>query len=351
MSEKTEQPTAKKLRDARNKGQVASSKDLVSGALMIVIFLFLWTISDFYYMQLKQVILLPTQLVYSGADFRYNLEQILYGLLILIINITAPLLLLVVIITVIAHIGQFGILLAFESLKPDLNKLNPAEGMKKIFSKKNLIELLKSLIKIILLALLLYYVIRGHLGDLIKLPQCGISCVPLMLGALMQDLVINAIFGFIIIAGADFAIQKFMFIKQMKMSKDEVKREYKEMEGDPRIKGKRRQLHQEMINENMVNSVKKSTVVITNPTRIAIALEYREGETPLPLVRAKGENLIAKRIIAIAQQEGIPIMESVPLARALHEQSNIDQYIPAHLIQAVAEVLRWVEQLDKSSIN
>jgi len=117
------------------------------------------------------------------------------------------------------------------------------------------------------------------------------------------------------------------------------------MEGDPHIKSKRKHLHQEMLSQNMTNSVKKSTVVVTNPTRIAVALEYREGETPLPIVRAKGQNLIAKRIIEIAQQEGIPIMENVPLARALHEQASVDQYIPSDLIQAVAEVLRWVAQL------
>lgn len=346
MSEKTEQPTPKKLRDARNKGQVSSSKDLVSGALMIVMFAFLWMTSDFYYRQFKELILLPTLFMVPGFDFGYSLEQVLNGLLVLMIKMIAPLLLVAVIVTIGTHVLQFGLLLAFESLKPDLNKLNPLEGIKKIFSIKNLIELLKSIIKIALLVILLYYVIRNHLSDLMKIPQCGISCISLMLGALMKDLAINATFGFILIAGADFVFQKFQFIKQLKMSKDEVKQEYKEMEGDPRIKGKRRQLHQEMISQHTVNSVKKSTVVITNPTRIAIALDYREGETPLPIVRAKGENLLAKRIIEIAQQEGIPIMENVPLAWALHEQAAVDQYIPSELIQAVAEVLRWVAQLE-----
>lgn len=347
MSEKTEQPTPKKLRDARTKGQVPSSKDLVSGALMIAFFAFLWIASDFYYLQFKEMILLPAHLIGPGIDFGSSLEQVVHGLSIILIKMIAPLLLLVIVVTIAAHIAQFGFLLAFSSLKPDLKKLNPVEGMKKIFSLKNLIELVKSLIKIIFLSILLYYVIRNHLGDLMEIPYCGIQCVSSILGALMQDLVINVIFAFIMIGGADFAIQKFQFTKQLKMSKDEVKQEYKEMEGDPRIKGKRRQLHQEMINQNMVNNVKKSTVIITNPTRIAIALEYREGETPLPVVRAKGENLLAKRIIEIAQQEGIPIMENVPLARALHEQVSIDQYIPSDLIQAVAEVLRWIAQLEK----
>lgn len=346
MSEKTEQPTAKKLRDARNKGQVSSSKDLVFGALMIALFGFFWTAADFYYRQFQELILLPTHFIGPGFNFGYSLEQVLNGVLILLLQMIAPPLLVAAVVAVVAHVAQFGLLLAFESLKPDLQKLNPLSGIKKIFSIKNLIELLKSMIKIAFLAILLYHVIKNHLNDLIKIPYCGIDCIPLMLGALMRDLAMNAVFAFIIIAGADFAFQKFQFIKQLKMSKDEVKQEYKEMEGDPRIKSKRRHLHQEMLSQNRVNSVKKSTVVITNPTRIAIALEYREGETPLPIVRAKGENLLAGRIIEIARQEGIPIMENVPLARALHEQASVDQYIPSDLITAVAEVLRWVAQLE-----
>ena len=346
MSDKTEQPTPKKLRDARKKGQVSSSKDVTSGAVIIMLFIFLWTASDFYYQQFKELILLPAQFTGPGFDFGYSLEQVVNGLLLIMIKMIAPPLGLVTIVIIAAHIFQFGLLLAFESLKPDLNKLNPANGLKKIFSLKNLIELLKSLLKIGFLLILLYHVILNNLGDLLEIPHCGLRCIPLMLDAMMKELMINASFAFVVIAAADFAFQKFQFIKELKMSKDEVKREYKEMEGDPHIKSKRRHLHQEMLARNMTSSVKRSTVIITNPTRIAIALEYRQGETPLPMVRAKGENLLAKRIIEIAQQEGIPIMENVPLARALHEQASVDQYIPSALIPAVAEVLRWVAQLE-----
>lgn len=346
--EKTEQPTAKKLRDARQKGQVSSSKDVVSAALVIVLFALLWGASDFYYAKFKELILLPTLFVGTEMPFSHTLEQILEGLIILFAQMIAPPLAVVVIVSLAAHVVQFGLLLAFESLKPELNKLNPGKGIKKIFSIKNLVELLKSILKIALLSILLYHVVRDNLVDLLKVPQCGIDCVPSILGLLMQDMVIYSTFGFILIAAADFAFQRFQFTKEMRMSKEEVKQEYKEMEGDPHIKGKRRQLHQELMMQNMASSVKRSTVVVTNPTRIAIALEYREGETPLPVVRAKGENLVATYIIEIARQEGIPIMENVPLARALHEQSRVDQYIPTDLIAAVAEVLRWVAQLEKA---
>lgn len=345
--EKTEQPSAKKLRDARKKGQVASSKDVVSAALVILMFALLWGAGGFYTDRLQELILLPTAFIGADLPFYRALEDMFAGLIWLGVQMIAPVLLLTVVVGILAHLGQFGFLLAFESLKPDLNKLNPGKGIKKIFSLKNLVELIKSLLKIALLGMLFYQVIRLNLADLLKLPACGLGCVPRLLGLLLRDVILYASFGFIIIAAGDLVFQRFQFTKEMRMSKQEVKQEYKEMEGDPRIKGRRRQLHQELMMQNTVNAVKRSTVIITNPTRIAIALEYREGETPLPLVRAKGENLMAAQIIRLAEQEGIPVMENVPLARALHEQSQVDQYIPSDLIEAVAEVLRWVARLDQ----
>lgn len=346
--EKTEQPTAKKLRDARKKGQVSSSKDVVSAALVVLIFALLWGAADFYSNKLQELIALPTAFIESDRPFYQILEQTFDGLIVIFLQLIAPPLVLAVIVGVVAHLGQFGFLLAFESLKPDLNKLNPGKGIKKIFSIKNVIELLKSILKIALLTILFYQVISDNLANLLKLPNCGLNCISSLLGVLMLDLMIYASFGFILIAAADFAFQRFQFTKEMRMSKQEVKQEYKEMEGDPRIKGKRRQLHQELMMQNTAYAVKRSTVVVTNPTHLAIALEYREGETPLPIVRAKGENLMAQHIVKLARAEGIPVMENVLLARALHEYSQVDQYIPSDLIEAVAEVLRWVAQLDKS---
>lgn len=344
---KTEQPTPKRLRDARKKGQVASSKDVVSAALMVALMAFIWMGADDYYRKLEEVMLLPVPYINSGLGFRNSLDDVLMGLVILMFQLIAPPLGLVIIVAIVANVGQFGLLLSLTSIIPELKKLNPLQGLKKIFSLKNLIESAKSILKIALLSWLLYLVIRKHIADLLQLPYCGLECIPVLLAALMADLAVNAAAAFIIIAGADFAFQRFQFTKQNKMTKDEVKREYKEMEGDPRIKSKRRHLHREMMTQNMTNSVRKSTVVVTNPTHLAIALEYREGSTPLPVVRAKGENLMAKRIIEIAREEGIPIMENVPLAHALHEQASVDDYIPADLITAVAEVLRWVAQLEQ----
>jgi len=347
VSEKTEKPTPKKLRDARKKGQVSSSKDVIFSLLTLVTFAFIGFTWDYYYAKLSHLILLPTSFIGSNLDFPDQFKEVLSGIFTLILEMTVPVLAVVIITAIIANVGQFGLLVAFDSLKPELKKLNPVEGAKKIFSVKNLFELLKSSLKIVFLVVVLTQVVLDHIQDMIRIPYCGLPCIKALLGSMMMRLAISTAVAFIFIAGVDYVFQKFQHIKKLKMSKHEVKQEYKEMEGDPFIKSKRRQLHQELQNQNMINSVKRSTVVVTNPTHIAIALEYREGETPLPVVRAKGENLIAHRIVEVAREEGIPVMENVPLARALHEEGGVDDYIPSDLIEAVAEVLRWVARTER----
>lgn len=344
MAEKTEQPTPKKLRDARKKGQVASSKEVVSATVVLSVMAWLWMLSDFYLFKFQQLMLLPAD--FTGAEFHYGLQQVVNGGFIILLQLVIPLLAMVVLVVILAHFFQFGLLFSAESIKPSLKKLNPLNAIKKIVSIKNLMELIKSFVKIIFLSILMYLVIRLSFRDLVEIPVCGENCILPILGLLLEQIMLNAAVVFIIIAALDLVFQRYQHTKQLRMSKDEVKQEYKEMEGDPMIKSKRRHLHQELLNESITQSVKKATVIVTNPTHIAVAIEYRDGETPLPIVRAKGQNLIAKRIVEIAKQEGIPIMQNVPLARALHEQSEVDRYIPSDLIEAVAEVLRWVEQVE-----
>jgi type III secretion protein U len=152
-----------------------------------------------------------------------------------------------------------------------------------------------------------------------------------------------------IIAAFDYFLQYRQHMNGLMMSKDEIKREYKEMEGDPHIKSKRKQFHQELLMEDTSGRVRKSSVLVTNPTHIAIAILYDAEETPLPMVLAKGEGYLAERMIAIAKEEGIPIMQNVPLARSLHAEAPVDQYIPSSLIEPIAEVLRWVQSLQENN--
>ncbi len=343
MSEKTEQPTPKRLRDARKKGQVAKSKEVVSTFVFAGVLATVWLPAKFYFEQIKAMFFLPIR--FFDAPFEDALQSVLQGTLKTFLLVSLPIVLAGMIFAVVSHFFQFGILLSAKPVTPDLKKINPGEGIKKIFSMNNLVECLKSVIKIVVLGYLMYVLIKDSIDPLVKIPYMGIAGMLEIGAALLLRLVGVTLTTFIVIACFDFAYQRWQHTNKLKMTKDEVKREYKESEGDPQIKGQRKQLHQEIIMLDMMENVRKSSVVVTNPTRIAIALRYEKGKTPLPVVAAKGENLLAKRIIQVAQEAGVPIMQNVPLARDLLEQGKLNEYIPAELIEPVAEVLRWARDL------
>ena len=347
MSEKTEQPTPKKLRDARNKGQVAKSKEIPSAVIIIFTFMLVWIMFDYAVERIMETITVPTH--FYDRPFREGLDATVHAVLTMIFDLSMPFVLGSAFVGVMANFFQVGFLFSMDSIKPDINKMNPVEGVKKIFSMNNLIELVKSILKIAFLSVLLYIVIRDAIDPLFKIPYLGLPGVKMMLGALLKQVFIYTAAAFVIVAAVDFFLQKHQHIKKLKMTKDEVKREYKEMEGDPIIKGKRKQLHQELVNSDTVQKTKKASVLVTNPTHIAVALYYNEEETKLPIVLTKGTNMMAKKMIEVAKEEGIPIMRNVPLARALYTQALEDHYIPSDLLEPVAEVLRWVQELEEEN--
>jgi type III secretion protein U len=346
MSDKTEPPTPKKLRDARKKGQVAHSKEVVTAALTIALFGYFWAAWGGFVQRMQEILVFPPQ--FYRMAFR---DAIAYSFDIGLQMVTAiliPVLVITLVVGILANMVMVGVLFAFEGIKPSLDKINPASGIKKIFGMKNLIENLKSIVKTVFLVVLLYLLIRDAVGPLVRAPVCGIACLESVLGDLMRTLVTWVSLAFFVLAAADYGWQKFKFTKDLKMSKDEVKREYKESEGDPHIKSKRKQLAHELIMSDQHGAVKKASVVVTNPTHLAVALLYDKDKTPLPMVVAKGENLNAEQIIKIAQEAGVPIMRNVDLAHALYEQVEVDRYIPSELIEPVAEVLRWVRSLKEA---
>jgi type III secretion protein U len=202
-----------------------------------------------------------------------------------------------------------------------------------------------------LLSLIIFIVIRSAIGDLVRSGSCGLNCGVAMFSHLMTYVIVFSMAIFIIAAAADYALERWQYTKSLMMTKDEVKREYKEMEGDPHIKGRRRQLHRELVNNDSVRSTRRASAVVTNPTHIAVALRYDRDEAPLPVVLAKGEDLIALQIREVAEEYDVPIMENVDLARALYDRAEIDQLIPGDLIEPVAEVLRWVRRLARERAN
>jgi len=343
MNEKTEQPTPKKLRDARKKGQVAKSKEVSSAATLVVVFGLMIALMAGIVQSLQTMILAPTR-VYD-LQFEQAASAVLDEVLQTPLYILAPFIGGVAVIGILANAGQFGLLFSPSSIQPKLSNVDPAAALKKMVSKKNLFEFLKSALKIAFLSLLLFILIRSSIHDLVKLPSCTIVCVPAVLEQLLIRVIQYTVAAFVIVAAADFAYQKWSFTEEMKMTKDEVKREYKESEGDPHIKGKRKQFAQELVQADSDERVRKSSVVVTNPTHIAVALDYRPGATPLPIVRLIGEGFRAKRMVDVAKQNDIPVMQNVPVARGLREDANVDQYIPSDMIEAVAEILRFVEEL------
>lgn len=346
MSEKTEEPTPKKLRDARKKGQVPNSKDVTSTALLIVIFTYLWFASSNIFDSLIDYIIAPAKLY--TQPFEKATETLIITGLLLAIKIILPLLLLVAITGVIGHVFQFGLLLAVESIQPNFSKLNPISKIQQIFSLKNLMEFLKSAGKIIFLGFLLYFVIRDALDPLLKVPFIGLSGFFKLMPEILKKFAYNVIFAYVVVAFLDFIFQRRNHIKQLMMTKDEVKREYKEMEGDPTVKSKRKQLQRELLQGGPIQKTKKSSALITNPTHYAIAIYYDEIIVPLPVVLAKGTGLQAQLMKKAAMDFDIPIMENVPLAHALYDLADVGKYIPRELIEPVAEVLVWVKEQKES---
>ncbi len=343
MSEKTEKPTPKKLKDARAKGQVAKSKEIVSLAMLLAVFGYFWIFGESLLHEFANLLDLPG--LYMQRDFEDIYKEAILHISIAMMTMLAPLLSIVFLTGIISNLAQSGLLFSGEPVKPDLKKINPVEGAKKIFSIKNLLEFAKSVIKILMLGFTAYYIIRTDLNNLLFIPLCGVSCVFTLSASMVMKMILYCLGVFVFLAAADYLMEKHQHIKQLKMSMEEIKREYKEMEGSPEIKGKRKQLHQEMMNESIERNVKNSDVIITNPTRIAVGIRYQGSEAPLPWVTVKGEFMMAQKIRKLAEKHGVPIVRRKYLARGMFATLEPGEFISSDFIQPVAEVLNWLKDV------
>lgn len=343
MSEKTELPTPKKLRKAREDGQVAHSKDFTQTVLILALFGYLLGDAQTLVQDLGEMMLMPVGLL--GMDFMEAFDLLLRQLVRDAIELLLPFLLIVIGLGLLVEMLQTGMLFSFKAMMPSAKKISIANNIKNIFSKKNLIEFLKSNAKIVVLAAILYMVLREEIPNLLTLPRAGLVGVGVAVGILLKAMLIKITIGYFIIAAADFAFQRHQYLKNLMMSKEEVKQEFKEAEGDPHIKHQRKHLHQEMLQEGAVTKTREASVVVTNPTHLAIAIKYDKVITPLPLVLAKGEGAVAERMVLAAREAKIPILQDIPLAWALMETAEIDRYIPGELLDPVAEVLRMVQDM------
>lgn len=341
--EKTEQPTHKRLRDSRRKGEVAYSRDFTQALLVIALLGYMVANAQGIVEGMGRLILAPTAM--TGLEFGAALEAMLGVALREGMDLLMPFILIVLLVGLFGDLLQVGIVLAFEKLKPSAKKLNVISNLKNVFSKKNLVEFLKSVIKIIVLVVLVSVILRDAMPELVRIPHSGLQGAAAAFAGMLRVLVINLSIAYVVIALADLVWQRLQHTRQQMMSKEEVKQEYKEMEGDPHIKHQRKHLHQEMAMQNAVGRTRKASVVVVNPTHVAVALYYDEDGTPLPVVVAKGEGALAYEMIKAAREAGVPVMQNIPLAHALLERGQVDQYIPGELVEPVAELLRLLRQM------
>jgi len=342
--EKTEMPTPKKLRDGREKGQVCNSKDVVSTALLVVLF----GVLGFMGVVLTDDVSELLRYVGSRLDEPDSAMGGVGYMATWVVCKHSFLFVLVAMVTAIAaNACQVGLLFTFEPLKPDLKKVNPAEGFKKIFCKKNFFEFFKNCVKLTFLGYLVYKIILQSVPALLPICYGTTDDIFPILKDVLKSLASYTAFGYIVIAVVDRLMQQKFFLKQMMMTKDEVKREYKEMEGSQEVKQAQRDFRNELLNgPDPREGAKQSSVVVTNPTHYAVGIRFDAQEAPLPRVVASGADRIAKIIRDTAMAEGIPIMENIPLARALYAQVKVDDFVPVELAEPVAEVLKWVKSLN-----
>lgn len=337
---KTEKPTPKRLRDARKKGQIAKSKEVVAAFLTLALVIYLLSALDFMTERLGALMMAPMQAMAFGMPRAYivlgdaAVEVLLW--------IVLPVLALVVSVAVFGNVVQFGMLYSAETVKPRMDKLNPITQLKNILSLRSLLELFKSIVKILVLGGCCAYFVRENLSDMLLAPTCGLHCVGAVFLRILYGLLGATIAAYLVLAIVDYAFQKYDFTKKMMMTKDEVKREYKEVEGDPLIKSKRRELHRELLASAGDLDIRNSSAVIANPTHYAVALHYQRGVTPLPIVTARGRGKEALRIRRVAEQYGVPVIENPPLARKLYRKDRVGDYISRELMAEVAQMLRRV---------
>ncbi|MDO5297213.1 MAG: flagellar biosynthesis protein FlhB [bacterium] len=348
-SDKTEEPTEHKLQEARKKGQVMKSQEVISATLLLAITGTMIGCGSFMLGQIRELCryiwgLVP---VYDMAS-RDLFSDILYIMGTILITLS-PLLVVGFITAIAVNLAQVQFIFSTETLKPSLSKINPIEGFKRIFGVKSLMELVKQLAKLGIVGYICYKVVSQALPELLPAPTLPLLSTLTLVGLTVKSLVTKVLMGMIVIAAVDYVFQKKQFMKQMRMSMQEIKDEYKDTEGNPQIKGKMRQLARQNAQGGggQMKNVPDASAVVTNPTHFAVALRYQQGVDPVPIVVAKGEDLIAQQIKVIAEDHDVPIVENVELARALFKACEVEGAVPTELYKAVAEVLAYVIKLKR----
>jgi flagellar biosynthetic protein FlhB len=343
--ERTEQATPKRLEEARKKGQIPRSRELTTAAVTLVGGAALYMLGGKITGQMAEMMRRSLALSRDEATDSAFLVPAFGRAAADGLWLSAPVLLAVALAAIIAPLALGGWSFSGQSIAPQFNRLNPLEGVKRMFAMRSLVELAKALAKFALVAVIATIVLWNDAAELMAL---GREPLEQAIGHAVQIsgkalLVISA--GLLIIAGFDVPYQLFSYAKQMRMSREEIREEYKESEGSPEIKGRIRQMQQQLARQRMMQEVPKADVVVVNPTHFAVALKYDEKRMRAPIVVAKGVELVAAKIREVAGEHAVPIFEAPPLARVLYRNVEIGDEIPSALYVAVAQILTYVFQL------
>ncbi|PLR77651.1 flagellar biosynthesis protein FlhB [Bacillus sp. V3-13] len=340
--EKTEKATPKKRQDARKKGQVAKSQDVNTAVVLLAVFLFFWFAGSYlldntlYLMvhSLEEYMLLEI----TESNIHVLLVDILQDLALFL----GPIMLIAMIAGVAANYFQIGFLFSTEAIQFKLDKIDPIKGFKRIFSLRAIVEMLKSILKIGFVGIVTFTVLWQRIDEILVLSQKSVGAAMLTIAGLTLQMGLFASGALLFLAVLDYFYQKYDFEKNIRMSKQDIRDEHKNIEGDPLIKSKIKQRQREMAMRRMMQEVPKADVVITNPTHYAVALKYDEAKLDAPYVVAKGVDYIAQKMKFIAKENEVVTVENRPLARALYSQAEVGDAIPEEFFKAVAEILAFV---------
>lgn len=345
--DKTEDPTPKKLEDARKKGQIAKSQDLNSALQLFIFTLVASSLGNNIYNQIYSFLKSGFRVDYNMSFSQNNVNVFLRSNIVSFLKMILPVFGILFLAALVINLSQTKFNYSLHPIKPDFKKLNPIEGFKKIFSKKTLFGLAKNLGKLALITYISYSFIKDNISEIQGIALTSVYNFYTYLSELLGGFISKVATILVIIGIIDFVYQKYDFKKSLKMTKHEVKEEYKEVEGDPIIKSQRKQKQKQLAMNRMMNDVEKSDVVVVNPTHISVAIRYNEEEESAPRILAKGADNIAFKIRTLAKENDIPIVENKPLARILYKKVKVGQEVPVEYYGALAEILAFVYKLEQ----
>lgn len=346
--DKSEEPTPHRLREAREKGQIAKSKEITTAILLLLSYFLFRYLGDFMWRNLVEMAQAIFQLIPEAREFSlpfagYLLLLGLRGLAFVVV----PIFIVVFITAFLAEAMQTGFVFAVDPLQPKIERINPLEGLKRMFSMQGFVELIKSLLKIIIVFYIAWYAAKDDLSYIVVLIESHPWEAIVLGGNIAYTIAIRVGIFYVLIAILDYFYKRWEYMRNLKMTKQEIKEEYKRLEGDPLVKQRMRDLQRQVAHQRMMSAVPQADVVVTNPTHLAIALKYEQNKMKAPLVLAKGERKIAEEIRAIAERHEISIVQNEVLARSIYRSTKVNQEVPAELYQAVAEVLAYVYKIKR----